>query len=343
MDFTTRIEQFSETQWLSVLDTLLPSIHPVDRDAVQIWFRFNPLDLVKYLESSDDLEDSMKGVAMQGNFGLLDKIDSSHRFLYGHRFWPQVKLAIQNRTEAGESFSDLAAEIKRVASDAATAAKTDTTLTTAISAVGLMTLAQTGADNFMAARGSSSAEVASSSASPDAIVANRAKDDSQGVFGFLKTVDKKFTVSFSAASFDGSFPIINDEEVVSASQKSHEREWQTFDSRCWDGPIPIECTSASCGTCWVGVLGGKEKLSSPSDRERRQMKVFGYNQPDDEKPFLRLACQAKAHGNVTVTIPEWNAVFGKKVRANVDELDLEPVTTSAAKLREVVKEITDPK
>ena len=70
------------------------------------------------------------------------------------------------------------------------------------------------------------------------------------------------------------------------------------------------------------------------------MKVFGYNQPEEPKPFLRLACQARAAGNVTIVIPPWNAVFGKKVYGNVEELELEPVTTSAKALREAVKEAT---
>ena len=100
--------------------------------------------------------------------------------------------------------------------------------------------------------------------------------------------------------------------------------------------MPVECLSASCGTCWVGVLGGQEKLSEVAPRERRSMKVFGYNQPDDEKPFLRLSCQAKAFGNATIVIPPWNAVFGKKVRGNVEELELEPATTSARALRETI-------
>ena len=176
--------------------------------------------------------------------------------------------------------------------------------------------------------------------SPDRIVAERAKDDSQGLFGFLRTVDKKFSINFKAFASEGSFPIINEEEIAAASQKDRDRDWQTLDSRCWEGPVPIECTSAACGTCWVGVLGGQEKLSAPSLRERRRMKVFGYNQPDDEKPFIRLACQAKAAGNVTIVIPPWNAVFGRVVRGNVQEVELEPVTTSAAKLRETMKTAT---
>ena len=66
------------------------------------------------------------------------------------------------------------------------------------------------------------------------------------------------------------------------------------------------------------------------------MKVFGYNQPEDEKPFLRLACQAEAVGNVTIVIPPWNGVFGKKVRGNVEDLELEPATTSARALRDTI-------
>ena len=32
---------------------------------------------------------------MQGNYSLKDQIDSSHTFLYGHRYWPEVKSAVQ--------------------------------------------------------------------------------------------------------------------------------------------------------------------------------------------------------------------------------------------------------
>ena len=86
------------------------------------------------------------------------------------------------------------------------------------------------------------------------------------------------------------------------------------------------------------MIAGQEKLSEVARRENRALKVFGYNQTDDPKPLIRLACQAKASGNVTIVIPPWNAVFGKKVYGNVEELDLEPVTTSAKALRETVKE-----
>jgi ferredoxin len=131
---------------------------------------------------------------------------------------------------------------------------------------------------------------------------------------------------------------MNDQEIASASANDRSQNWQAKDARCWEGPVPVECTSASCGTCWVGVLAGEEKLSEVARRERRAVKVFGYNQTEDAKPIIRLACQAKAYGNVTIVIPPWNAVFGKKVYGNVEELELEPATTSARALREVVRE-----
>lgn len=338
--FIEALESKNEAAWLDAIGSLLPSIHEVDRNAVQIWFRFYPIDLVRFLESSDDVETAMKGIAMEGDFGLLDKIDSSHRFLYGHRYWPQVKQAVQNRAESDAAFTDLATEIKAIAASVAKSASVNENLTTAIAAVGLMTLSQAGYDEFKAASGVAEKATGTMTKSPDAIVAERATDDSQGIFGFLKTINKQFSVNFKAFASEGSFKIISNEELASASQKDHSRDWQALDSRCWDGPVPIECTSASCGTCWVGVTGGQEKLTDPSVRERKQMKVFGYNQPDDAKPFMRLACQAKASGNVSIVIPPWNAVFGKKVRKDVTDSALEPATTSARKLRETIASAT---
>ncbi len=338
--FLSELEMLNESQWQQAVEELLPAIHEVDRNAVQIWFRFYPLDLVRYLESAENIEDAMKGIVMSGDFGLLDKIDTSHRFLFGHRFWPQVKAAVEARAASCEPFAGLPAEISSIAKTAAVSAKTSETLTTAIAAVGVMTLVQAGLDDLKKAPGIAAKPEGVMTGPPDQIVMERAKDDSQGLFGFLKTVDKKFSVHFKAFGSEGTFPIINEEEITSASQKDRDRDWQALDSRCWEGPVPIECTSASCGTCWIGVLGGQEKLSDVSTRERRQMKLFGHDQPDSAKPFIRLACQAEASGNVTIVIPPWNAVFGKRVRKNIEDLELEPVTSSAAKLRETIKNAT---
>lgn len=339
--FIDGIERLTEGDWLAAVGSLKGDIHEVDRNATQVWFRFFPLDLVRYLESADDVVATMKGLRLEGDFGLLDKIDTSHYFLYGHRYWPQVKAAIEMRADVGEAAGDLATEIRDIARSAAASAKVDESLTLGIAAVGLMTLVQAGYDDFKAAAGTvektlKTKDSGNMTRSPEEIVTARAKDDSQGMLGFLRTVNKEFSVRFKATEYDGKFKIMNEEEITSASQKDRSRQWQEIDPRCWEGPVPVECTSASCGTCWIGVVGGQEKISEPSARERKAMKVFGYNQPEDPKPFLRLGCQAKAAGNVSIVIPTWNAVFGKKVRGGIEDVELEPNTTSAKKLRETI-------
>ena len=327
---------FSEEQWLAAVEELLPCVHEVDRNALQIWFRFYPLSLKQFVDGSENREETLHGIVMQGEFELAGQIATSHHFLYGHRYWAKVKCVIEKLADEYKGQPDSLVElVKEVSIAVAEKKKVDRSLTNAIAAVGLMTLNQVGVDAFKAASGDVEKASKAMSKSPDAIVAERAKDDSQGLFGFLRTIDKQFSVAYSGIH-SGKFNLMCDEEIASASQRDTSRDWKAGDSRCWEGPVPIECTAASCGTCWVGVLGGKEKLTEVGRRERRQMKVFGYNQPEDERPFIRLACQARAEGNVTIVIPPWNAVFGKKVYGNVEEVELEPNTTSAKALRETI-------
>jgi ferredoxin len=336
--FESYLKKFGESEWQTAIQSLLPAIHEVDRTAVQIWFRFYPLALEQYLEAAPDLDEAKRTLAMQGDFGLDNRIDSSHYFLYGHRYWKTVKAAIEAESQVFENQNiDLADEIMQIATMIAEKLKSDKSLLIGITAVGFMTLAQVGLEMFKAAVGEVQKPSGLMKKAPDAIVASRKQDDSQGLLGFLKTVNKKFSVIYDESK-DGRFDIMNDQEIASASANDRSQDWQAKDSRCWEGPVPVECTSASCGTCWVGVLGGADKLSKVARRERRAVKVFGYDQTDASQPLIRLACQTKALGNVTIVIPPWNAVFGKKVYGNVEELDLEPVTTSAKALREAVRE-----
>ena len=340
--FENFINKLSENDWLKTLETLLPEIHAVDRNATQIWFRFFPLALHKFLQAAEDKETAIQKFVMQGDFELKDQIDSSHDFLYGHRFWTDVKDEIVKRAETfnGEN-ADLASEIKQIAKTVAARAKANENLIVGIAAVGLMTLVQVGLEAFRNAKGEIEKPKGLLAKSPDEIVRERAKDDSQGILGFLKTVDKQWTIRYDESKSNGKFRIMNDEEIASGAARDQSQNWIERDARCIEGVIPVECRSAACGTCWVGVLGGAEKLSDVAARERKQMKIFGYNQPENQKPFLRLACQARVEGNATIVIPPWNGVFGKKVYANVEEVELEPATTSAAKLRETIASATE--
>lgn len=338
----TYLNNFNETDWLTAVNKLLPAIHAVDRNAVQIWFRFYPLALHRFLQTTEDKASAVQKFVMQGDYELKDQIDASHHFLYGHRFWTEVKNEIAKRAESfNEEKSDLSGEIKQIAKIVADKLKVDESLTIGVSAIGLMTLTQVGFDAFKSAKGDTEKPTGIMKKSPDQIVAERAKDESQGILGFLKTVDKEWSVRYDETANSGKFKIMNDEEIASGAARDQSQNWLAQDARCGEGVIPVECRSAACGTCWVGVLGGAEKLSDVAPRERKQMKIFGYNQPEDEKPILRLACQAKAFGNATIVIPPWNGVFGKKIYGNVEDVELEPATTSAAKLRETIADATN--
>jgi ferredoxin len=336
--FEDFLDKYSESDWLKALHDLLPAIHAVDRNATQIWFRFYPLSLYRYLRDAEDKAAVVQKFVMQGSYELKDQVDSSHAFLYGHRFWKTAKDEISKHAESfnGEN-TNLTDEIRRIAKTVAGQSKADESLTVGIVAVGLMTLTQVGLEAFVNAAGETSAPKGLMKKSPDQIVAARARDDSQGLFGFLKTVDKQWTVRYDERA-GGKFRLMDDEEIASGAARDQSQNWLAKDPRCGEGVIPVECRSAACGTCWVGILGGPRNLTEVAARERKQMKIFGYNQGDDPKPILRLACQAKAHGAVSIVIPPWNGVFGKKVYGNVEDVELEPATTSAAKLRETISD-----
>jgi ferredoxin len=338
---TTKFENFlngfEEKVWLANVTMLLPDIHEVDRNATQIWFRFFPLEFFRAVQAAENKDELIWKLNLQGDYELKNQIDSSHKFLYGHRYWKEVKDASVSRAETfDEENADLAEEIKGIAKSVAEKLKIDSSLLVGITAAGLMTLVQVGLEALKNAEGKIYLDKNHAKLSPEKVIAERAKDDSQGFFSFLKTVDKQWTVTWDENKSGAKFKLIHDEEIASAAARDQSQNWRQEDERCIEGVIPVECRSAACGTCWVGILGGEEKLSDVSRREEKQMKVFGYNQPSEPRPILRLACQARATGAVSIVIPPWNGVFGKKVYGNVEDVELVPATTSAAKLREKI-------
>src|SRR4051794_6421818 len=95
----TYLAQFTESDWLAATDELLPCIHDVDKNAVQIWFRFYPLSLYRYAEAAEDRAELLRGIALKGQFELKEQIDTSHHFLYGHRYWKKTKCAIEKMAD----------------------------------------------------------------------------------------------------------------------------------------------------------------------------------------------------------------------------------------------------
>jgi len=315
--FEQFLQQQDEEAWAGALTTLLRAVHEVDKNATQIWFSFYPLALARALETAPDPQKLAAQLLMQGDYQLKDQIDSSHRFLYGHRYWPSVKKAIDGLVAnfspaAGAKLSD---EILKVARAVAQQEKVNESLTTGITAVGFMTARQAGVAAFQSAKGEMLLDRGHAKKSPEQVLRDRAVDDSQGLFGFLKTVDKKWTVTYDENDNAAKYKLNHVQDLAWGAADDQSRNWREIDPRRVEGPIPVECRSASCGTCWVGVLGGAEKLSDVAVREGKKIKEFGYIDTTESKPLIRLACQAQALGAVSIVIPPWNGVFGKYLKS----------------------------
>ena len=351
--FDQFLKQQDEESWSAALATLLRSIHEVDRNATQIWFSFYPLSLWHALAQTEDRERLAQQLLLQGDYELRDQIDKSHTFLYGHRFWPQVKRAVEQRAGEWESLSvgdrmpgldedvannslttagsklssqhpipdtlrptaSLADQILTIARRVAGEVKKDESLLVGITAVAFMTIQQVGFAAFKAAPGTIHIDRKHTNKSPEQILRERAKDDSQGLLGFLRTVNKQFTITHDENDDKAKYKLNDGQDLAWGAADDRSRDWRAIDPRRMEGPIPVECRSASCGTCWVGVLGGAEKLSDVAAREGKKIKEFGYIDTAEPKPLIRLACQALANGAISVVIPPWNGQFGKYLRS----------------------------
>jgi ferredoxin len=327
--FETYLEQQTEEAWAAALVTLLRSVHEVDRNATQIWFAFYPLSLHQALQKTDDREKLTRELLLQGDYELKAQIDSSHHFLYGHRFWSQVKAAVEqhadewhrlqsvtspNELQTEVRATKLADQILAVARTVAGELKKDESLLVGITAVAFMTVRQVGLEAFKAAPGTLAIDKQHVKRTPEQILQERAKDDSQGLLGFLKTVNKQWTVTWDENDNGAKYKLREATDLAWGAAEDQSRDWRAMDPRRIEGPIPVECRSASCGTCWVGVLGGAEKLSDVAAREGTKIKEFGYIDTAEPKPLIRLACQAQASGAVSIVIPPWNGQFGKYLK-----------------------------
>ncbi len=184
-----------------------------------------------------------------------------------------------------------------------------------ITAVAFMTAQQAGLATFKSAPGKIGIDKKHAKKSPEQILRERAKDDSQGLLGFLRTVNKQWTVTWDENDSRARYKLREGQDLAWGAADDQTRDWRAIDPRRVEGPIPVECRSASCGTCWVGVLGGAEKLADVGAREGKKIKEFGYIDTAEPRPLVRLACQAQAQGAVSIVIPPWNGQFGKYLRS----------------------------
>jgi ferredoxin len=288
-----------DSDWAAAIGELSGEMHPVDRDACSIWLQFFPLDLYDLLRATPDRAALEQFYQFRGVYRLADVADTSHHFLYGHRYWPAVKRAL------GEAAPErtLSATIRGVAA----MARAPLELTLAIAAVGVMTLRQTGAV-FLDTHYEPPVETRTA----DEVVRRREADAKRSWFRKGKP-----RVTMNERQPDGWFPLIAGQHITTAAERDKRPHHET-NRRCsvGNGPIPVDCRSGTCGTCWVGILGGRERLTPVDDFERKRMDYFGYwespfHKTGDPRPLIRLACQSIASGSCTIVIPSWNGIWSK--------------------------------
>ena len=254
----------------------------------------------------------MRDYRLAGRFQLAKFLDESVGFLYGAHYWASVKQAVVQHVESfrGHSAPNLELSIREPASRVALKHQVPDSLALGITAVGLLALRHVGLDRIR--------EVAKQPATttlprvpPEKLVATRNRQRGGGLLGFLRAADRRYRVTFRESKARDHFIAICGQDLSMASA-SDTRDYGSQDPRCLEGPIPFECRSGSCGTCWVGVVAGLDNLDPQSPYELKRLRFFGYagsHSPAERHPPLRLACQAKCRGDVTVVIPPWNGML----------------------------------
>jgi len=318
--FLAYLAQYDDGAWVRAVDRLQPAMHPVDRSAARAWFHFYPLRLQQALAAAPDPAALADHLRLEGRWLLEEQRESSHWFLFGHRYWTDVRAAVRQAaaTPVAPGSLDPAAQVQAIARGVAERLGIDASWVVGITAVALRTLQQVGLPQVATSPSAAPPLIGAPESDPDRIVARRRRR-AQGVFGFLRG-RPQWTVTFDERPPVRSFPLIDSQHLTTAAALDT-RDYRAEDARCSEGPIPVQCRSCSCGTCWVGVLDGAEHLSPVEPRERTTIAALGYVDTPEPRPVIRLACMAQAHGPVTLVIPPWNGQIGarlEKARAGIE-------------------------
>lgn len=303
MTLVDHLSHYTPGAWATAIETLTPEIHPVDLNATRVWFAFFPLELHLALEAAGGGAGTAareRELGLTGKWRLADQVDSSHTFLYGHRYWPQVKRAILAAAKDTSWPAALPELIVQIADHSSRTSMVDRDQLLGMSAAALMTLGQAGMNAFAASSGTVQLSHRAHVRSIRQVRRARARP-AWRPFEFLRGT-QRFRMTSSEAAPEASFDLTYGQDIASAAKWERER-----------------CSDASCGACWVGVLHGAERLS-PIDPagEGRRLAMFGYSEAKavDGAPLIRLACQARPSGDVSFVIPPWSGIIGK-IRMNL--------------------------
>ena len=310
--FEGYLSGLDEGDWAESLALILPRIHPADRRATRIWFAFWPLKLRLALDGSSDPAQVFKDLQLDGKPRLEEQIDASVAFLFGSTYWPEVRQAVvayaEEASEPRETSLD--AHLLELAGRLAARLQVEQSLLTGIVAAGVMVLRQVGLAALAGCAGEASPNGRPKSAA--AVLKWRRRR------GWKSLIWKpgKHRVTFDESVPESCYEALDGQDLSMASG-SDPRDFQESDPRRIAGPVPVQCRSGACGYCWIGVLAGEENLSEMTPFEKRRLEYFGYAPPAEfarKHPAVRLACQSKCYGDVSIVVPPWNGVLEGRTR-----------------------------
>ena len=304
IEWLTKLEQGA---WDRTVEEILPALHEVDRLPLKIWFAWWPIKLGEGLSRAPDLDVLERDWQLEGQFSLADQLPQTIQIFYAAFCWQEVARSTLEWAQAdGEPpQTDLSNLLMDRAKEVARLAKIDVGLVLPLQAVAFMALRQVGSQPLR--KGWSAAR---RSLTPAKLFDQRQREPRAGIFSFLRNADRQHSVCFDEVSGDR-FKAYQDQDLSMASAMDT-RDHTVRDPRCTEGPIPFQCRSGFCGSCWIGVIGGKERLASITEYEKKRLRYFGYMSAQEEPgthPPIRLACQAACQGSVTILVPPWNGVL----------------------------------
>ncbi len=293
-----------DADWPAAVANLASRMHPVDRDAARIWFSLYPMPMHERRAATVDPVAFEVFYQLRGPYRLASAVHTSHRFLYGHRYWPSARRAVLQAIPQRT--------LEETITVAARAVEAPEALAMGITAIALMTLRQAPSE----LRQTVPQPATMLDEKPEVWLARRASDAKPGWLARLSGKPGGPRITFDEQDPAATFPLHPTQDITMAACED-KRPYHLTDARCFEdmGPIPVECRSGSCGTCWVGVLGGNENLSAVTPYERKRMEYLGYwdagfEDRTADRPLIRLACQTQASGSASIVIPPWCGVFG---------------------------------
>src|SRR5437773_2971380 len=191
------LAKHDEKTWTRALENIIPSVHPVDQVATEIWFSFWPLKLSQSLQQSADAAQTAGKMQLDGRYRLEEQIDASVEFLFGSRYWPEIKKTVLRYAGTSADLDSIGLEklIRDMASSLAAERKISSSVLLGITAVACMILQQVGIAAFAAAAEYPGPALRDSLTAEEVLKA-RAPETRRGLFSFLRPTDKKFTITF---------------------------------------------------------------------------------------------------------------------------------------------------